>query len=124
MRPKNIGRIVTVASDVGKRGGGRLARAVDGASKGGVIIFTRSIAREVAAPDSGLRINCLCPGPMLRNMHRGLTESDRARVASSVPLGRFGSPDEVANAALFLLSDEASFVYGETLAVDGGVVMD
>lgn len=124
MIPKNRGRIVTVASDTAKRGGGRVGKAAYAASKGGVVILTRSVARELAPRRLDIRINCICPGPMQTNMHDGMTAEVKTMVESSVPLGRFGMPEEVAAGVLFLLSDEATFVYGETLSVDGGVIMD
>jgi NAD(P)-dependent dehydrogenase (short-subunit alcohol dehydrogenase family) len=118
------GRIVTVSSDTGKRGGGRLSTSAYGASKGGVVTFTRSLARELASFGGAIRVNGLCPGPMWTEMHRDLTAEQREMVERSTLLGRFGTPAEIAAGALFLLSDEASFVYGETLVVDGGVVVD
>jgi NAD(P)-dependent dehydrogenase (short-subunit alcohol dehydrogenase family) len=124
MIPRERGRIVTIASDTGKRGGGRLAKSAYSASKGGVIAFTRSIARELAPFKGELRVNCLCPGPMFTHMHDGITPMEHDTVEKSVPLGRFGTPREVAAGVLFLLSDEATYVYGETLSVDGGVIMD
>jgi 3-oxoacyl-[acyl-carrier protein] reductase len=124
MIPRERGRIVTIASDTGKRGGGRLAKSAYSASKGGVIAFTRSVARELAPFKGGLRVNCLCPGPMFTHMHDGITPMEHDTVEKSVPLGRFGTPREVAAGVLFLLSDEATYVYGETLSVDGGVIMD
>jgi 3-oxoacyl-[acyl-carrier protein] reductase len=124
MIPKEFGRIVTIASDTAKRGGGRLGKSAYGASKGGVLLFTRSIARELGSLNGRVRVNCLCPGPMFTKMHDGMTPDIKQMVEGSVPLGRFGTPEEIANGALFLLSDEASFVYGESMMVDGGVVMD
>jgi 3-oxoacyl-[acyl-carrier protein] reductase len=124
MMPRKRGRIVTIASDTGKRGGGRISTSAYGASKGGVITLTRSLARELAGFRGAIRVNCLCPGPMWTAMHDGMTEAERAMVTDSVLLGRFAEPAEIAAGILFLLSDEASFVYGETLVVDGGVVLD
>ncbi len=124
MIPRETGRIVTIASDTGKRGGGRLGKSAYGASKGGVLIFTRSLARELASLKGRVRINCLCPGPIFTDMHTGITPEEHEIVEKSVPLGRFGKPAEIAAGVMFLLSDAASYVYGESLLVDGGVVMD
>jgi NAD(P)-dependent dehydrogenase (short-subunit alcohol dehydrogenase family) len=89
------------------------------------VVFTRSIARELAPTFGGkIRINCVCPGPMLTPMSGDIFYNDAPKTHASVPIGRYGSMDEVAAGIQFLLSDEASFIYGETLAVDGGVVMD
>ena len=122
MKRAGEGRIVTIASDTGKRGGGRIATSHYAASKGGVIAFTRSVARELAG--GAIRINSICPGPTDTAMHAPLSPEMRDQVARSIPLGRFGHPDEIAAAVLFLVSDAASYIYGETLSVDGGVLMD
>jgi NAD(P)-dependent dehydrogenase (short-subunit alcohol dehydrogenase family) len=124
MIPQGRGRIVTVASDTGKRGGGRLSTSAYGASKGGVVTLTRSLARELAVHHGAIRVNGLCPGPMWTGMHESMTADEKAIVETSVLMGRFGKPEEIAAGVLFLLSEEASFVYGETLVVDGGVVLD
>jgi 2-hydroxycyclohexanecarboxyl-CoA dehydrogenase len=116
------GRIVTIASDTGKRGGGRIATSHYAASKGGVLAFTRSVARELAG--GPIRINSICPGPTDTPMHDTLSGELREQVAKSIPMGRFAQPEELANAIVFLVSDAASYVYGETLSVDGGVLMD
>jgi 3-oxoacyl-[acyl-carrier protein] reductase len=90
------------------------------ASKAGVILLTRSLARELAP--EGIRVNCICPGgtdtPLLRAFSRTIRSADST--ASRPPLGRFARPDEIAAAALFLVSDEASYVTGVALPVDGG----
>lgn len=116
------GRIVTIASDTGKRGGGRIATSHYAASKAGVIAFTRSVARELAG--GTIRINCICPGPTDTPMHASLSPQLREQVARGIPLGRLARPEEIAAAVVFLVSDMASFIYGETLSVDGGVLMD
>ena len=122
MLPNKFGSIVAIASDTAKRGGGRVATSAYGASKGGVLAMVKSIAREMAG--SGIRINSVCPGPTETAMHHGLENTLREEVAASIPLGRFAKPEEIANAILFLCSDASSYVYGESMNVDGGVLME
>jgi 3-oxoacyl-[acyl-carrier protein] reductase len=90
------------------------------ASKAGVIMLTRSLARELGP--EGIRVNCICPGgtntPLLRAFTRSIRDADAA--PARPPMGRFAAPEEIAAAALFLVSDEASFVTGVALPVDGG----
>ncbi|UCE11824.1 MAG: SDR family oxidoreductase [Candidatus Thorarchaeota archaeon] len=94
------------------------------ASKGGVIALTKTLAIELAG--EGIRVNCVCPGaietPMLERTLRkqGVSEEVRQKRLREYPLGRFGDPEEVAKAVLFLVADDSSFVTGEVLVVDGG----
>ena len=89
-------------------------------SKGGVVQLTRNMAVDLAA--KGIRVNCICPGYVATNLTRSLTEDPEtlARLESLHPMGRLGRPEEIAQAALFLASDESSYVTGAPLAVDGG----
>lgn len=89
-------------------------------SKGGVVQFTRTLAIDCARKN--IRVNCLCPGFITTNMTRGLSEvrETREMLESLHPMGRFGRPEEVANAALYLASDDSSYVTGAALTVDGG----
>ena len=82
------------------------------------------MARELGSYGGAIRVNCINPGPMMTEMHVGITSEVVAMVEKAVPVGRFGTSGEITAGVLFLLSDEASYVYGETLSVDGGVLMD
>lgn len=89
-------------------------------SKGGVIQFTRTLA--LAYAKKGIRVNCLCPGYIATSLTADLRANDETRrlTLHRTPMGRYGLPEEVANAALFLASDESSFITGSPLIVDGG----
>lgn len=111
------GRIVNVASISGQRGG--TGRAAYGAAKAGLILFTKVMAAELAA--KGIAVNAIAPGPteteQVRQVHDAAT---RAAYYRLLPMKRYAAPQEIAAAALFLASDEASFVCGHVLNVDGG----
>lgn len=119
MMKQRSGRIVNIASIVGVMGNAGQANYV--ASKAGVIGLTKTTARELAS--RGITANAVAPGFITTDMTEGLNEDIQKSMMSQIPLGRFGKPEEVAKAALFLASDEASYMTGQTLHLDGGMVM-
>lgn len=125
MVARSYGRIVSIGSDAG-RVGSSLESVYSGA-KGGVIAFTKTVAREFARYN--ITANTVCPGPtdtpLLGEIVKASTDADRVITAmtKAVPMRRLGRPDEVATAVVFLASDEAGFVTGQTLSVSGGLTM-
>ena len=90
-------------------------------AKAGLIGFSKSLAREVAS--RGITVNVVAPGFIETDMTRALTDEQRAGTLAAVPAGRLGSPNEIASAVAFLASDEAGYITGETLHVNGGMYM-
>lgn len=119
------GRIVTVGSDSGKVGS--TAEAISAACRGGVIAFSKSIARELAR--YSITVNVICPGPtdtdLLAKMESvpGLTTKLMASMVKAIPMRRPGRPEEVADAAVFMASPQASYITGQALSVSGGLTM-
>jgi 3-oxoacyl-[acyl-carrier protein] reductase len=113
------GRIVNVASVVGVRG--NPGQTNYSAAKAGLIGLTRSLALEVAK--RGITVNAVAPGFVLTELTQDLPDNLKAEITSRTPLGRFGTTEEVADAVAFLASDEAGYITGQVLAVDGGLVM-
>jgi len=122
MMAQRSGKIVNIASVAGKRGGGLLGNSCYAASKGGVIAFTKGIARE-AAPYN-INVNAVSPALTDTEMTSGLTGKQRESILQSMPLGRAGKPEDIAAAVCFLASDAAAFITGEIMDVDGGLMMD
>jgi 3-oxoacyl-[acyl-carrier protein] reductase len=119
MSKKRFGSVVNVASVVAESGNAGQANYV--ASKGGVIAMTKTFALEGAARN--IRFNCVTPGFIDTDMTKDLPEKVKAEILNKIPLKRLANPVEVANAVAFLLSDEASYITGETLKVNGGMYM-
>ena len=110
------GAIVNISSMWGVTGGS--CEVAYSSSKAAVIGFTKSLAKEVAP--SGIRVNCVAPGFVLTDMTRGFDEDVIAGICEETPLLRAGTPEDIASAVLFLASEEASFITGQVLSVDGG----
>ncbi|MBF0136315.1 MAG: 3-oxoacyl-[acyl-carrier-protein] reductase [Magnetococcales bacterium] len=119
MMKARYGRIVSVASVVGASG--NAGQANYAASKAGLMGFTKSLAREVAS--RGITANCVAPGFIQTRMTDVLNAAAKEAMLAQIPLGAMGRPEDVAHAIVFLASDEASYITGETIHVNGGMYM-
>lgn len=119
MMKQKSGRIINISSVVGLTGNaGQVNYA---ASKAGLIGLTKSAAKEIGS--RGITVNCIAPGYIATDMTDQLDDQAKDLLISQIPLGRIGSPDDIAATALFLASDEAGYITGQTFTVDGGMVM-
>ena len=119
MMKKRYGRIVNLASVVGLVGNS--CQANYAAAKAGVIGFTKALAKELAG--RGITANAIAPGFIRSDMTDVLPDKVKETMLAGIPLGRAGEPEDVAKAALFLASDQAAYITGQVLTVDGGMVM-
>ena len=113
------GRIINITSVSGQAG--QMGQANYSSAKAGLIGLTKATARELAS--RGITCNAVAPGFVLTELTQDLPEALQTEITSRTPLGRFGTTEEIANAVAFLASDEAAFITGQVLAVDGGLVM-
>lgn len=91
------------------------------ASKAGIIGFTKALAKETAP--SGIRVNCVSPGFILTDMNKNFSDEDLKLIREDIPLGRFGTPEDIANAVIFLASEKSAFITGQVLGINGGMVI-
>ena len=119
MMKKRCGRIISISSVVGLMGNPGQTNYC--AAKAGIIGFTKAMAREVAS--RGITVNSVAPGFIATDMTAVLTDEQKASILSTVPAGRLGSPEEIAAAVIFLASDGAAYVTGQTISVNGGMYM-
>jgi 3-oxoacyl-[acyl-carrier protein] reductase len=119
MMKQKSGKIINMTSVVGIIG--NAGQANYAAAKAGVIGFTKSMAKELASRN--ITVNAIAPGFIATDMTQGLTEQVKADLATKIPLNRLGTPEDVAAAVVFLATDSANYITGQTLNVDGGMVM-
>ena len=120
MMKNKFGRIINITSIVGITG--NPGQANYSASKAGLIGMTQSIAKEVGT--RGITVNCIAPGWIDTEMTIDLPENGKEELLNRIPIGKIGKPEDIAYAALFLASNEANYITGQTITVDGGRVIN
>ena len=119
MMKARYGRIINISSVVGHMG--NAGQTNYAATKAGIIGFTKSLAQEVGS--RGITVNCVAPGFIDTDMTKELSEDQRERLLTHIPLSKLGQPSDIAHAVAFLASDHASYITGETIHVNGGMLM-
>lgn len=122
MKAQRSGKIINIASVAGKRGGGLLGNSCYSASKGGVIAFTKSVARECGP--FGINVNAITPAFTDTEMTRSIAPDKKEFIIKMLPLGRVGQPEDIAGAVCFLASSMSDYMTGEVMDVDGGLMCD
>lgn len=119
MMKRRFGRIINISSVVGTTGNPGQCNYV--ASKAGLMGWTKSMGMEIAS--RGITVNCVAPGFIATAMTEALDDNQKEKINGTIPMGRMGSPDEIASAVAYLASDEAAYVTGATIHVNGGMAM-
>ena len=119
MMKRRFGRIISMASIVGEMG--NAGQANYSASKAGLIAMSKCMAQELAS--RGITLNCVAPGFIKTPMTDALTDEVKAQLLKEVPMGRLGTAEDIANTVVFLASDEAAYITGQTIHVNGGMAM-
>ena len=119
MIKNRYGRIINISSVVGHSGNSGQTNYT--AAKSGVSGFTKSLAQEVGS--RGVTVNCIAPGFIDTEMTKSLPDEYKNQLLTKIPLGKLGSPEDIANAVTFLSSDKANYITGETIHVNGGMLM-
>jgi 3-oxoacyl-[acyl-carrier protein] reductase len=119
MMRRRSGRIISITSVVGTSG--NPGQANYAASKAGLVGLSKSLAGEVAT--RGITVNCIAPGFIDTAMTEALTVAQKERISATIPIGRMGTPEEIATAVVYLASNEAAYVTGQTLHINGGMLM-
>lgn len=119
MMKKRYGRIITIGSVVGTMG--NAGQTNYAAAKAGLIGFSKALAREVAS--RGITVNVVAPGFISTDMTNSLTDEQKSATLAQIPIARFGDPVDIANAVAFFASDDAAYITGETLHINGGMCM-
>ena len=114
------GKIINISSIVGLTG--NAGQANYAASKAGLIGLTKSAAKELAVRN--IQVNCLAPGYISTEMTDKLSEGVKENLLKQIPLNRIGNPDDISNAVIFLCANETSYITGQTITIDGGMVMN
>lgn len=120
MREQKFGRIISISSVNGQLG--QFGQTNYSAAKSGIFGFTKALAREAAA--KGITVNAIAPGYIATEMVKTVPQNIMDQIVSGIPVGRLGEPEEIARCVVFLAADEASFITGETMSVNGGQYME
>jgi acetoacetyl-CoA reductase len=120
MRENKFGRIINISSMNGQLG--QFGQTNYSAAKAGIFGFTKALARESAG--RGITVNAIAPGYIATDMVKAVKEEILQKIVANIPVGRLGEPEEIARAVLFLAADEAAFITGETLSINGGQYME